>query len=812
MSLKVADLRWPPRSPYEALMSSPNGRKRFQEMQERRLAASASAKSFTASPYVRTKANQLLEDGVENDLEESDDDEEDEETLQLKLAAIEARLKLKKLQQSKSKSKPPSFDKEINSDAHISPSRPPSRFLMERKRKAANMSQQESIQVPVSPSKRLATSADPVSPRRVVLGIDKGKKGNEVSLRRPPSSRSTGRPSSSIGGYRDELLLRRAHSSTTRSAGLTPVEGIHRPKSFSERIAESRSVDKNRRQKTQLLHRKRNTAFAVDKDELERFHLAAKEESGKASSFDSPRKSQRVEEFSRDDVIQSYNLSSFGLRKSKSISRIHGRGAATQSTPAEGSTHQSLEFQRQREARPAPYLPNNDSTEGDSQNIKPTKESDPSKFEPYSGLHLSNRILPHSFLTRILNNKSSMRIPDLLKTIKGPQFDPPDIDGDYVVVGIIASKSTPKEHQDPKKGASSNKDPDDDGSNNSSKYMVLTLTDLKWSIDFFLFSTAFPRYYKLIPGTVVAILNPSIMPPPPNKLDTNRFSLTLNSSDDTILEIGKAQDLGFCKAIRKDGKVCEAWVDARKTQFCEFHVDLQLRKTTAKRMEVNNGPGIFGPGGRSGSRTGIFNRSRDSKDSGLRPEGAQTDRSTRSTYYVAPPIPGGRSAASLIDADDPFIAAAHDFQRGGNGKLDRLQKRLEEQERERNIAKLLGKSNSVGAQYLRHRQANDTSGRDGSAVSDPSSTNSLTSRAGNSNEKDDESTSQSARMALELSSKMKSASHVKLGPIKKGAVNKKTRFVTAKGIRDAGRDSLGGPGGGTGNENNVDYDDDLEIV
>ncbi|KAL2364956.1 hypothetical protein RJZ56_002104 [Blastomyces dermatitidis] len=806
-SLKVADLRWPPRSPYEALMSSPNGRKRFKEMQERRLAASAFTKGFTTSPYVRTKASQLLEDGVENDLEEGDDDDEDEETLQLKLAAIEARLKLKKLQQSKSKSKPPNFDKETNSDAPIYPSRPPSRFLMERKRKAATMSQQDNIQVPVSPSKRLVAPADPISPRRIVLGIDKGRKGNEVSLRRPPSSSSTGRPSSSIGGYRDELLLRRAHSSTTRGARLTADEGIQRPKSFSERVAESRSMDKNRRQKTQLLHRKRNTTFAVDKDEMERFHLAAKEESGKASSFDSPRKSQCVEEFSRDDVIQSYNLSGSGLRKSKSISSIHGKGPVTQCTPTEGGTHQSLGFQRQREARPAPY-----STEGDSQNIKPTKESDPSKFEPFSGLHLSNRILPHSFLTRTLDDKSPMRIPDLLKTIKGPQFDPPDIDGDYVVFGILASKSTPKEHQDPKKGASSSKDADDDGSNNSSKYMVLTLTDLKWSIDLFLFSTAFPRYYKLIPGTVIAILNPSIMPPPPNKLDTNRFSLTLNSSDDTILEIGKAQDLGFCKAIRKDGKVCEAWVDGRKTEFCEFHVDLQLRKTTAKRMEVNSGPGIFGPGGRPGSRTGMFNRKRDNKDFRLKPEGAQTDRSTGSTYYVAPPVPGGRSAASLIDADDPFIAAAHDFQRGGNGKLDRLQKRLAEQERERNIAKLLGESNSVGAQYLRHRRANDTSGRDGPVVGVPSSSNGLTSDTGNNNEKDDESASQSARMTLGLSSKMKSASHVKLGPMKKGAVNKKTRFVTAKGIRDAGRDSLGGPGGGTGNENNVDYDDDLDIV
>ncbi|PGH30592.1 minichromosome maintenance protein 10 [[Emmonsia] crescens] len=792
-------------------MSSPNGRKRFQEMQDRRQAARASAKSLNTTSYARTKANQLLEDGVENDTEEDDD----EETLQLKLAAIEARLKLKKLQQTKSKSKPSSFEPWTNSDTPVSPSsQPPSRFLMERKRKAANMSQQENVQVPVSPSKRLAASTEPVSPRRIALGIDKGKKGNEVSLRRPPSSRSTGRPASSTGGYRDEVLLRRAHSSADRRTDLTPDEGLQRPKSFSERIAESRSIDKSRREKTQLLHRKRNTAFAVNKDEMERLQLAAKEESGKASSFEPPRKAYRVEEFSRDDVIQSYNRPSSGLRRSKSISSIRDNGLATQSTPVYGGTYQPQEFQLQPETRSTPSLLNNDSTEDDSQNIKPTKTSDPSKFEPFSGLHLSNRILPHSFLTRTLDSKSPMRIPDLLRTIKGPEFDPPDTDGDYVVFGIIASKSTPKEHQDAKKGNSKNNDREDDGSNNTSKYMVLTLTDLKWSIDLFLFSTAFPRYYKLIPGTVVAILNPSIMPPPPNKIDTNRFSLTLNSSDDTILEIGKAQDLGFCKATRKDGKVCEAWVDGRKTEFCEFHVDLQLRKTIAKRMEVNSGPGIFGLGGRSGSRTGMFNRNRAPQDRdryGLKPEGAQTDRSTGSTYYVAPPVPGSRSAASLIDADDPFIAAANDFQRGGNGKLDRLQKRLAEQERERNIAKSLGESNSVGAQYLRHRQSNGTSGRDGSAGV-ASSNNGPNSGSGNNNDKGDESATQSARTTLGLSSTMKSASNVKLGPMKKGAVNKKTRFVTAKGIRDAGRDSLGGLGDGIGNNNHVDYDDDLDIV
>ncbi|KAK2749263.1 hypothetical protein FQN55_003585 [Onygenales sp. PD_40] len=778
-------------------------------MQDRRQAARASAtKNQENTPYARTKTSQLLDDGMDDDM-----DDDDEETLQLKLAAIEARLKLKKLQQSKTKAKSSSFEAGANDTPDSPASRPPSRFLMERKRKAANISSHpENVQVPVSPSKRLAPSTDPVSPRRVVLGIDKGMKGSEVSLRRPPSSTASARPASSIGGYRDERFSRMGRPSTARSnASSTPSEGPQRPKSFSERIAESRSVEKSKREKAQLLQRKRTTAFAVDKNEMERLHTAA-QESNKASSFDSPRRERHVEEFSREDVLQSYNRPHSGLRKSKSVTHIRESSPYTRPASTYGSSnHQKHERQNSFESRVLPPASSNGNIEDSSQDTE-NKPSDPSKFEPFSGLHLSNRILPHSFLTRTLESKTPLRIPDLLKTIKGPDFDPPDTDGDYVVFGIIASKSSPKEHNKEGKNSTKKPDLDDDGSNNSSKYMVITLTDLKWSIDLFLFSTAFPRYYKLTAGTVVAILNPSIMPPPPNKIDTNRFSLTLNSSDDTILEIGKAQDLGFCKSIRKDGKVCETWVDGRKTEFCEFHVDLQLRKTTSKRMEVNSGPGMFGPGGRSGSRTGMFGRSRSVREggaggNGLKPEGAQMDRSTGSTYYVAPPIPG-RSAANLLDADDPFIAAANDFHRGGDAKLDRLQKRLAQQERERHIARSLGDSSSVGAEYLRHRQrANSTPGRERGEHPLIGS--------GNDNNRDGTpaSTAQSARVALGLDATTRNANNVKLGPMAKvkngGAVTKKTRFVTAKGIRDAGRDSLGGPADG---QNAVDYDDDLDIV
>ncbi|PGH23349.1 hypothetical protein AJ80_02602 [Polytolypa hystricis UAMH7299] len=835
-------------------MSSPSGRKKAQAMRERRLNASSPFKARGDMPPPQSRASQLLDEGVGDGLGE-DDDDDDEETLQLKLAAIEARLKLKKLQQNKARanssaaagsdtaslSRPVSV---VDSPA----SRPPSRFLGDRKRKATDITPQEDVQVPLSPTKRPTRPVDPVSPRRVVLGIDKGMKGSEVSLRRAPISKTRDRSDSMTAGNRYDAS-QRPHGSTELRGGSTPNGGVQRTKSFSERIAESRLQDKAKRDKAYSSQLQRSTGFALDKHQMEDFQSNAQQFS---TGAESPSKRNRVvEEFSRTAVLQSYHRPNTTLHRPKSASgNIENSPSAWESTAAGWNTH----------TRPASSI----STRRDDvemTTIEPEEEDkapDPSKFESYSGLHLSTRILPHSFLTRTLNSKTPLRIPDLLKSIKAPSFDPPDIDGDYVVFGIVASKSSPRDRQDDKKIAKDN-DPNDDGTNNTSKYMVITLTDLHWTVDLFLFSTAFPRYYKLTPGTLIAILNPSIMPPPPHKLDTNRFSLTLNSSDDTVLEIGKAKDLGFCKTIRKDGKPCETWVDSRKTEFCEFHVELQLRKTTSSRMEVNGKPGTLGPGGRSGSRSGMFNTrssrgggggggGRGGANQGLLREGPGYDRATGSTYYIAPANPGNTggdafssrpSAASILDAEDPFLAAATDFHRGGQHKQERLRNRLANQERERNIARTLSKAaggSDVGAEYLRLHHSGDSDARSGGTPNSRAQNEATTTRL-------------SARAALGLDSKTaKSASDIKLGhgpnnnmrnknnrkrafqderdgnsnnntgagATKPAVTGKKTRFITAKGIREAGRDSFGVPSGGGGGVDNAapaaDYDDDLDIV
>ena len=786
----MADSAWPPKSPRDALLSSPGGRRKYQDLQRRRELLSSPLKRSHTNPDFRLKSNQLLD-------EDLDDGDEDEETLQLRLAEIQARLKLKQLQKSRGRSGTVTShtdDEDGRSISRVQSRAPIPKSPTTAQRKA----HADEVQVPVSPTRRENDAPEPWSPRRYQLGIDKGWKASDVSLKRPPSSRA--RPSSQLG-TRSGAVSRSSDIFSSRPHTAPGSGGLGRIKSFSERMAEGRAAEKSRIERAERVQANRSSAFQLDKTEMESFKSAAASE--KAISPSTVSREPQEQHFSREEILQS-----LGKPRSTGLKR-------SQTTPNMTNLH-------------------SDEIDG---SINPP---DSSKFESYSSLHLSNRILPHSFLSRNLADKTVLRIPDLLKSIKAPSFELPDeIDGDFVVFGIVASKSDPKQTKDSGNSSAKAVNPYDDGLNNTNRYMAITLTDLKWTIDLFLFDTAFPRYYKIAEGTLIAILNPTIMPPPKQKLDTNRFSLALSSSDDKVLEIGYARDIGFCKAVRKDGKTCQSWVDGRKTEYCDFHVDIQVRRTQGQRMGVNGGTGMFGPGGQSGSRTGFWGSGGGKRGGGggagrgggeagarqgLKPEGPQYHWGTQSTYYVAPapkgngngrasfnPVAAGHTAANLIDSsDDPFIAAGM-MGRGMENKEERLRRRLATQQRERDITQKLvsGRAGGVGAEYLRTRTANTASAN---GMVDRTPVTPTTPKV-----------LPSSSSGLNLASFGK-ARNVRLSPMKRshdgdrphGSCVKKTRFITSKGIREAGRESLGGPAETATSHRRIlsddDDDDELDII
>jgi len=804
--------RWPPRSPHEALLSSPSGRSRVRQYHDRTSPSPLPLKKSATTPNLRRIRQALDTRG-----DEDGDDEEDEETLQLQLQALEAKLKLKRLQQKKSKTAPSisHVDNERDSSSRASSRKenvPPS-LLQPRDihgRGAPRPNTSQGLQIPVSPQRKSAPQAEAHSPGRVLLGIDKGLKGRNISLRRPTTGQS----------QNDDPFLSMVTSSTYSKASLprsittSCLDGMQRPKSFSERIADTRKHDKAREKKSAQLFSKQSSGFGIPQKDIE----ALKEKADNAESDNNSRVKLKTHaessDFSREEVLNALNKPERGLvQRSNTISGFRHRGDPSQDIwrnpnaepdpPIFQRAPSDNHEQRARSHSPRPKSPKEPSRQ-------PTPPTSDFLFEPFSSIHLSKRLLPHDLLTRTFSSKSILLIPSLLGTVKSPDYSLPDsLSADYVVLAIIASKSTPLSHKPKATQRSTTENPSShteaatSSQNAQGKYMVLTLTDLKWTLDLYLFTTAYTKFWKLTPGTVIALLNPSVMPPAPSKKDTGRFSLTLNSSDDTVLEIGTARDLGWCKAVRKDGKSCTDWIDKRHTEVCEFHVDLAIEKNRRGRMETQGMSAPFAPGGRKKGRTGFFGgektgggiKSRDGSShlndqtDGFTPEGSRYDRGSSSRYFIAPAIPG-RSAAELLDAEGMLTR--------GESKEERMRKRLAERERENEIANRLGEGgNGAGSEYLLLRQ-------------NRTKPNTSTAAGSSGLDADAEAAAEAAGRDL-LGNK---AYAVHLSPIKKRklgvsegqSARKKTRFVTEKGIREAGRESLGGKGVGA-----VVEEEELEI-
>ncbi|KAI9786619.1 MAG: hypothetical protein M1839_006170 [Geoglossum umbratile] len=835
------DLRWPPKSPHDVLLSTPSGRNRLRQMEGRLSPSPSPLRRITSTPSLRKRAQRLQQagDGARDEEEEDEDEDEDEEILQLQLQAIEAKLKLKKLRQAKAKGTVSSSDAENDGrrssqfSTRTGSVAARANSALEARRKASETAErlqrtrsQPNVQVPLSPPRQAREVEEPRSPGRVLLGIDKGLKARDMSLRRAPSLRRGNVQNPPAAGGLDSTLA--TSSLLTRE----------RPKSFNERMAETREEARYQKEKERKILRSRSKGFGIDQGDLEQHKsLAATQQ--ESAPLSPP--TARPREFGREEVLQAAGTTKAGvLKRSKTVSsiRTETRNVSSEtatSTSATSTLHREPSSHARSSSLTYPLKPPLDPDLASSA----TSQQDSSLFDPFSSFHLSKRILPHSFITRQLAGKHIYLIPDLLKTVKSPSYDPPDVEGDWVVFGIIATKSTPLDHKgDRRKVASSTGE--NDNSSQRGKYMAITLTDLKWEITLYLFDSAFERFWKLTPGSVIALLNPNIMPPRPGQTDTGCFSLTLNSSDDTVLEIGVARDLNWCKAMQRDGKQCFRWVDRRHTEFCTFHIDAKLKKVKAGRMEVNTITAPFAPGGSGKSRFfgGAAHRSRGStmvesnpRQNGLRTEGAMHS-GARGAYFAIPPI-SNRSTAALLDDNDVDPDAFH----RGISREERLRRRIVERDREREIARKLGENGGgMGSEYLRARSATDAktpASADSNPATDPQSMQSLT--GGRAEEirlspiKRKRGTSQASGSGPPPSSgvgwRFKNVGSMlrKEGPTPpregeggdtiKEPVRKKTRFVTAKGIREAGRESFGGEAvRSEGMAEGGDDDDDLDIV
>lgn len=601
------------------------------------------------------------------------DDDDDEETLQLKLQEIQAQLRLKKLRKEKlrvaqdsqtSSSQTSDADNSRLSRPDSASMAPPAQRIKEIRRTdpAVRPRPQPPVEVPASPVRKAQPPPTQTSPSRILLGIDKGLKGKDISLKRAPSLR---RSSEDPGGSQNGGYLR-----SSRVSGSFDEQS--RPLSFSERLKAAREEENIRQELKEQAAKSRSTAFNVGRQEMENYKTNATDISDEPSTKD------RV--FTKEEILGT-------AASSKSRTGFLQRSNTTSNT-------RPLSFTGSE--RPGPGSPDlcRPQTSFSSTTSEPAKSSSSASFEPYSCFHLNKRILPHQVVARAISGKTTYAVKDLLRQVKSPDWSLPDDVIDSVVFAVIASKSDPRHHKPQYDAQTGKMKPSDRG-----KYMIVTLVDLEYEIDLFLFNTGFDRFWKLSTGTVVAILNPDIMPPPPGKQDTGRFSLAINSDADTILEIGVARDLGYCKSVKADGKLCNSWVNARRTEHCEFHTNTALARTRSARNEIN-GSGGFGKEGGDYKRTkeSWWSRKKDD-DAARREKVAEThgkfDWESRSRYFIA----GGRGSSTAALMDQEAAGNLADTRE----RAESLKRRLAAKEKERDIAKRLGDmgGSSLGGEYMR---------------------------------------------------------------------------------------------------------------
>ncbi|KAK2031468.1 primase zinc finger protein [Colletotrichum zoysiae] len=777
--------QWPPRSPHEVLASTPGGRDRLRRL--------ANRTSPSPSPLRRGRANSTLSIRSLKLQDEMDDQEdEDEETLQLKLQEIQARLRLKKLQSARERAAGAVSPKRGSPPPQQQ--RPASRVLgLGASRVAPRPESQATIEVPVSPVRKTQPPQSQTSPSRVLLGIDKGLKGKDVSLKRAPSvlrRNTNSQDGQQFGGY-----LQRSRTPALQGE-------IQRPLSFNERLAAARTQEVDRQDLRDRVKQARSGAFDIGQKEIEQF---------KEKAVDLPEQPDNAPQFSREDILRVKDNPEHGQRKLDTMPSLPAPVPKDDDNPQglyEPPPDWMMAGQKSKKIAPADV-----------------PEAEASAFEPYSSFHLSQRILPHQVLTRTLSGKKIFKMPELLRKVKGPDFQLPDIEQDIVVFAVVAKKSEPRQHK-PR--------PDQNGKQSDrGKYMVITLCDLKWELELFLFNSGFTRFWKLTEGTVLAILNPTIMPPPAGREATGKFSLVINSDADTIMEIGKARDLGFCKSVKKDGQFCNSWVNKKRTEFCEFHTNEAVTKQRATRMEVNSMD--FG---------GIGERHRwNSRELFRKPEREQKkgeyDRGTHSHWFATKSM----SSAQLIDGAQALADRRE--------KEEGLKRRMLAQERERGIMQRLSKIGAgAGKEYMkqseRARNAASTSALSSSAPSASAveerqriESRSALLMAPRSKElaihlspikrkrpQSAQSSSSIGPPSLSAATGVKSGFgwggnlKDKLAKMKDGdklsndkpPMRKKTRFVTEKGIREAGRESLGVDIPQQSVSFEDDDDDDLIIV
>ncbi|SCZ94496.1 BZ3500_MvSof-1268-A1-R1_Chr12-2g03938 [Microbotryum saponariae] len=241
-------------------------------------------------------------------------------------------------------------------------------------------------------------------------------------------------------------------------------------------------------------------------------------------------------------------------------------------------------------------------------------------IEPYSKIRLrlalrelspGSRCIPHEDLQHHFSDRYHLS-PSLLYSCarhqRGTDEVDVELDADFIVVGVLAWKGPVKvTNPNAKEGTKERKnlrftlvDLSTPEASSSGHGLLNVILFEAYSVDNRIEADgyqvpvyqggsggAYEKFWKESVGAVVAILNPRILKPRQDPGKSNVYTLVPQNAESMMI-IGRAQDLSSCKARKANGSSCDEWCDGRVNKYCQYHVHRAVKSTGVRRPETAN--------------------------------------------------------------------------------------------------------------------------------------------------------------------------------------------------------------------------------
>ncbi|KAG7376201.1 minichromosome maintenance- protein [Phytophthora pseudosyringae] len=252
-------------------------------------------------------------------------------------------------------------------------------------------------------------------------------------------------------------------------------------------------------------------------------------------------------------------------------------GEASSSTSSRPSSAQSQRNGVQFKAKAKRPLLNRAPTRTQSEHPKPktistaTERSQPAKLnteavESFSRLHIADRTISAEALRQEMEGRKFIKLQQMDRVPKDT-FTNGEVD--WVTIGVLTRKTLSKPAA------------------NGSTFMVWGLSDLEGTeLGVFLFGDAYASHWKEMAGSIVAVLNATLLP----STEKNNFAFKATQPAE-IVKLGKAVDFGICKGTTSGEARCRLAINTAKSQYCLHHIAANFMQAGRGRQQLNNSTG-----------------------------------------------------------------------------------------------------------------------------------------------------------------------------------------------------------------------------